>query len=676
MVKNVQCINVEDEIKKLRNQIIVHDLRYAAGNPIITDTEYDKLYAKLVTLEQKHPEYEDAESPTKKIYSVLMKELKKDQHMRPMLSLEKCHTEKEILKFLNRFDEDTYTHVQDKEDGLTIALTYTDGVLIKAVTRGDGVIGEDVTHAIKVLPSVPKFVDTDKDFVVRGEAIIPFKAFENINKDGKYKSPRNLVSGSVRTLKANIARDRGVEFRAFDIMFKGNSGFNRYSDERDFLQQLGFTLSQSKQFKNTPEGKEQLVKYCLGFANSERSKRGHMLDGLVLKADRVRDRERLGETSKYPKWAIAFKFDSLDATTKITGVVWTLGKTGQVTPNAVLEPVEIDGVKIQKASLANIANIRDRDILLGDTVVVARANDVIPQVVAPVKELRTGEEKVIEQPSHCPVCDRELVMKKDLLFCINEDCSAKTERVLQHFVSRDALDIDGLGKKTIKTLYELGFIQKVEDIFTLYEKEDELKELDGFGEAKVKKMLDGVEKAKGKPMSRLIYGLGVKNIGQSVAKLISNEFKSVETMIKLADEGKLRNSLLGLQDVGEVVAASVDYLFTNQRYRELFLFFKEIGFSLNEPVQQISEQVDRKLDGKVFVITGALSESRGVIKKKIEKAGGKVSGSVSKNTAYLVLGGYDDITGEADSTSSKYKKALQLGTEIISENKLQSMLNN
>src|SRR5699024_1332933 len=400
-----EIINLTDEVKK-------HDYLYDKGKPVITDTEYDRLYNKLIKLEKKYPDLALEDSPTKKIYSVLLYELSKVHHTESLLSLEKVTDEEGLQKFLERFEEEDVITVGHKEDGLTVKLEYRAGVLYQASTRGDGNVGEDITHSMRLLDSVPNYIDYEGTLIVRVEAIIDFDEFERVNGDGKYKSPRNLVSGSVRTLDAGIAEDRGVKILVFDIINWDDVGHNDWLQSKELLKDLGFTLTHSKSFNNNEQGKKDIINYCTNFEYKEREEVNHMVDGLVLKVDNYDKRKDLGTTSKYPKWAIAYKFNSLDATTTLKGVEWSVGKTGQVTPNAILEPVEIDGVVIGKASLANYANIKNRDIKVGDVVVVARANDVIPQIVSSVKENRVGKEREINLIETCPSCNSYLEHEK------------------------------------------------------------------------------------------------------------------------------------------------------------------------------------------------------------------------------------------------------------------------
>ncbi len=671
-IKRGAKLMIEQKIKQLREEVMKHDLLYDAGNPIITDSEYDQMYYELVSLEEKHPEFADENSPTKRIYSVVVDSLKKVKHSTPMLSQDKGHTEEDIVKFANKSGDEIIAG--DKEDGLTIVLKYNNGIYYEASTRGDGYIGEDVTHTVRTITNLPKKISFKGYLEVRAESVIPFSEFERINVDGKYKSPRNLVSGSVRTLNANIAKERGLSIIAFDLVKAEGITFEKDTEQLEFLKEQGFNVVPYKVFKNTPEGIKELIQYCLTYNKEVRPTIPHMIDGLVLKFNNLAVREALGYTSKFPRWGFAFKFDSLDATTKLLNIVETVGKSGQITPNGIFEPVEIDGVTIQKASLANYDNIKERDIRIGDTIVVARANDVIPQIVSAVTELRDGTEREVLPPTCCPVCNGEVVKEEDNVhyFCINSTCSAQQERILKHFVSRNAMNIDGLGAKTVETFYEKGILSSISDIYTLKDNLDKLSVLRGFGEKKIQKMLAGIEESKHVPLSKFLYALAIPNVGSSTGKDIAKKFKTMRHLIELSkDPVVLKIELMKIDGIGETVASSMVSYFEESHNIELIEFLYSIGFTMMEEVEEII--ASEEIEGKIFVITGSLSKPRNDIKKEIEARGGKVSGSVSKKTDFLVLGGYNHVTGELpekETNSSKYKNAVEYNCPIISEEEL------
>ena len=671
-IKRGAKLMIEQKIKQLREEVMKHDLLYDEGTPIITDSEYDQMYYELISLEEKHPEFSDENSPTKRIYSVVVDSLKKVKHSTPMLSQDKGHTEEDIVKFANKSDDEII--VGDKEDGLTIVLKYNNGIYYEASTRGDGSIGEDVTHTVRTIRNLPKKISFKGYLEIRAESVIPFSEFERINVDGKYKSPRNLVSGSVRTLNANIAKERGLSIIAFDLVKAEGITFEKDTEQLEFLKEQGFNVVPYKVFKNTPEGIKELVQYCLTYNKEVRPTIPHMIDGLVLKFNNLAVREALGYTSKFPRWGFAFKFDSLDATTKLLNIVETVGKSGQITPNGIFEPVEIDGVTIQKASLANYDNIKERDIRIGDTIVVARANDVIPQIVSAVTELRDGTEKEILPPTCCPVCNGEVVKEEDNVhyFCINSTCSAQQERILKHFVSRNAMNIDGLGAKTVETFYEKGILSSISDIYTLKDNLDKLSVLRGFGEKKIQKMLSGIEESKHVSLSKFLYALAIPNVGSSTGKDIAKKFKTMQHLMELSkDPVVFKAELMQIDGIGETVASSMVSYFEESHNIELIEFLYSMGFSMMEEVEEII--VSEEIKGKTFVITGSLSKPRNDIKKEIEARGGKVSGSVSKKTDFLVLGGYNHVTGELpekETNSSKYKNAVKFECPIISEEEL------
>lgn len=671
---------METVIKELVEEVKKHDLLYDEGKPVITDTEYDVLYNRLVNLEKEYPEYITEDSPTQRIYSVLLDELVKVEHTDPLLSLEKVNNEEGLLKFLDRFEEDEIITVGLKEDGLTVKLVYENGVLQQASTRGDGTVGEDITHSIRTLKSVPTHIEYENRLEIRGEAVIPFKEFERINVDGKYKSPRNLVSGSVRTLESKTAAERGVQLHVFDVLNQEDVGHQNDTESYEFLTVLGFNVTKVRAFKNNKQGKKDLVDYCLTFAETERKELGHMIDGLVLKVSNYEKRTELGTTRKHPKWAVAFKFESMDATTELLGVEWTVGKTGQVTPNAVLEPVEIDGVTIGKASLANYANIQARDIRIGDTVVVARANDVIPQVVSAVEENRTGDEKEVKLVENCPSCESTLdkELGKDgqgneavTLYCTNVACEAQVVRVLENFVSRNAMDIDGLGAETMGQLYREGIITGLSSIYDLKNRKEDILPLERFGERKYERMIEGIENSKEQPLDKVIKGLGIRNIGNNVSDILTAQYSNWKELKEASEKGDLKMFLSTAEGIGPVLEESILTAFSREDVIKTMDELQEQGCKLEQPRK---EEVVTELD-KTFVLTGTMYKSRGEIKKDIEALGGKVTGSVSKNTDYLVIGGYNDLTGEFEgSKSSKHKKAEELGVAIISDLKLQELL--
>lgn len=669
-------MSMENKINELRDLVKKHDLAYTGGNPLITDTEYDKLYMELVDLENKYPEFYDSNSPTQKIYDVVVEGLKKVTHRQPMLSQDKINNEEGLDKFINKHQDEII--VQQKLDGLTVVLTYKNGILSQAVTRGNGFVGEDILHIALNTDNVPKKIDFDGELEVRAEGLITKDMFMKINSaiekpEDRYKSARNLASGTVRNLSGRMAKERGLKIIAFDLIYAENLSFKTDLEQLQFLESLNFDVVDYKVFDLSSNGSQPLKDYVLNYNKEIRQTLNHDIDGLVLKYNNLELREILGYTSKYPRWACAFKFESLDCITKLLGVAWSVGKLGQITPNAVLEPCEIDGVTITKASLANYDDIVRRGLKIGDSVLVIRANDVIPKVVSPILENRTGEEKEIELIAKCPICHS--ILEKDNsqngeegvhLFCINSECPAQLEGKIQHFASRNALNIDGLGDKTVNQLLQKGLINSIVDIYDLKDRTEDLLTLDKFGSKKISKLLDGIESTKNAPLSNVLYGLSIRYVGEGTAKRIANHYESMNHILELAkDDTKFMEDLLSIKDIGESTAESLVNFFKNETNIQMILKLIEHGLTMLSTKKEVNKE--SAIAGKTFVITGALSKSRKEIQEMIESFGGKVSGSVSKKTDYLLM-------GDGEEGSSKHKKALSLGTKIISEEDLMNLI--
>lgn len=673
-----KMLTIKGKIEELKMEILKHDKIYEAGdNTLISDSEYDQLFAELVRLEKENPELITEDSPTQKVITVFNEELKKVKHSVPMLSQEKAHTEDDIRKFLERVLEAGDILVQQKLDGLTAVLKYQNRKLTLAATRGDGEFGEVIYGNIISLETVPQLINFEGSFEIRAEAIIPFANFDRINEElivsgqEPYSNPRNLVSGSVRTLDTLIAKERGVQLIAFETIEVEGMFFENDTERIEFAKNLGFTFVDTKVF--TKDEVDGLMEYLFNYNEKVRPTLPHLIDGLVLKTNNLSKREELGSTSKYPKWAIALKFPSIESTTILTDVVWTVGPSGKLTPNAVLVPVKVDKSTVSGASLANIDNIRQRDIRIGDNVAVKLANDVIPQVTRSIPAKRTGKEKEVEIPTNCPVCNSVVEVEGWEITCVNPNCEAQLKRRLEKFVSRDGLNINGLGEKTIDLLYEEGLIRNYPDIYELKNHTDKILELQGFAKKGMDKMLQGIEESKNAPLSKVLFAINIQNCGKGTSKRMANHFKTM-TKILSYNEIDLKEQLLSIDDIGEIVADGVVKYFMNEANRNMIKFILSVGFTAQEEVEEVITV--EGISGKIFVVTGALEGiGRKDIEKLIESKGGKVSGSVSKKTNYLVLGGYNHLTGEGlDLTSGKSKKAHEVGTVIISQEQLNELL--
>lgn len=652
---------MENQILKriifLREEISKHDKLYDENRPIITDSEYDELYLELEKLEKEHPEYYDANSPTQRIVTTIVESLEKVQHRKPMLSQQKITTEKEVVDFVNKYNSDIL--VQEKLDGITIVIAYENGRMVEAVSRGDGYIGENLFHNVKHFANLPKVIPFKNRLELRAEAVLPFADFEKINVDGKYSNPRNLVSGSLRQLDSSNVAGKGFKAIVFDLVYAEGETFNEDRERLEFLKGQGFETVTTKIFNSSEL--DSIKEYIKEYEHNIRKTLPHMIDGIVLKVDSLTLREELGYTSKYPRWACAYKFKSMDATTKLIGITDQVGKTGQITPVAELETVNIDGVNISRATLHNYSNIKNKDIRIGDTVVVARANDVIPQIAQSLKDLRNGSEMVKTYPEKCPICGAITEFDGENLYCTGINCTPQIEGKIKHFASRNAMNIDGLGEKTVEEFYEKKIIESVVDIYNLVDKKDEICSLPGYGEKKFNKIIKGIEESKNRELHNLIYGLSIKNIGESASKDLANEFKSMEAILEASkDRETFKNRLLTINDFGEKMSDSVIDFFENES--NLKVVKQLLSYGLNSTIALNTTVDNKKLDGKIFVVTGDVNhfKNRKELQSRIEELGGKVTGSVSKNTDYL-------INNDIESNSSKNKKAKELNVPIISE---------
>ena len=656
-----QLTDIQTTIVNLQQEIEKHDRLYEQNQPIITDGEYDNLYQQLVELEEKYPEYRTADSPTQRIITTFVTSLKKVRHDKPMLSQAKVNTAEGIRKFLEKNITKSRIIVQQKLDGLTIVKGYENTGLKQGVTRGDKEIGEDVTHTVQTIADVPKRIPFANRLSVRSEAIIPNAEFDRINEDGKYSNSRNLVSGTVRQLDSSVAKERNLQSIVFEMEYAEGTSFSTDVERLEFMKEQGFNVVPYEVFE--ADQVEELIDYCLSYEENVRMTIPYVLDGLVIKFDDLKLRDQLGSTSKHPQWSCAFKFKSLDATTPLNRVVHQVGKSGQITPVAEFDEITIANVNIKRATLHNYNQIKEKDIRIGDKIVVARANDVIPKVIKSIHSVRTGDEIEIVVPETCPVCDSTTEYIGKNLYCTGLDCSVQLEGKLAHFVSRKAMNIDGLGEETVKMLLDKGFVHSFADLYRLHEKEAELKTIERFGDRSIEKMLEGIEASKSMPFQKVLYGMSIRLIGDSATRAIAKEFGSMDNLLEASlDEVTFESRLLELEKFGStMVKALVDFL-ANDQNRDRIKELESYGLTMttDAPVLTAEEASLSSLEGKTFVITGALSKGRDEFKEEIEKRGGKVSGSVSKKTTYLLMG--DDATG-----TSKHTKAVDLGVTILNE---------
>lgn len=644
-----------ERIKELTKELNKYrDSYYNDSKSLISDYEYDNLYDELQKLEDETG-LSFANSPTKTVGYEVKSELKKTKHSHPMLSLSKTKSEEDLKKFAS--DKDCVLSL--KMDGLTVLLTYEDGKLIKGESRGDGMEGEDITHNAKVFENIPLTIDYKGHFEIEGEAIITYDDFEKINntipEDKKYKNPRNLASGSVRQLDSSIAAKRHIKFIAWKVSTEVMS--NSFLHRLKYSESLGFEIVPFLTYTNKSDDKENLSLMIESLKDCAKLN-GYPIDGLVMTYNDIRYGESLGMTGHHPKHSIAYKFYDEEVVTTITYIEWSMGKSGQLTPVAVFEPVEIDGTTVERASVHNVSILTKLDLQIGDEITVYKSNMIIPQI----KENLSAKERestYIEIIGYCPVCGEPTEVKKDndtqVLMCTNPCCKGKLLGRLSHFVSKKGMNIDGLSEETLKKFIDLGWLNNIFDIYNLPVHFNELSKMDGFGARSVKKLQDAIEKSKTVDLQHFITSLSIPNIGTSQSKELLKRFKTWEEFEK-AGFGNYNFSSLG--GFGLVLNKNIHTWF-NTMWKE-----DKIG----ELVKIITFVTDgnptksSKLNGKTFVITGSLTyyPNRDALKSAIESMDGKVSGSVSKNTFAL-------INNNVNSTSSKNKKAKDLGVQIITE---------
>lgn len=657
-------------IEELRRTLHYHNYRYyVLDDPVISDQEYDALLRELKKLEEQFPEFYDENSPTVKVGGRPLSKFEKVEHRIPMLSLEDGFTDEEIKEFdrrVKRFlglpaDEVIDYSVEPKFDGLSIDLIYENGSLKVASTRGDGYVGENVTQNIRTIRNVPLVIihkEPPEYLDVQGEVLLTKDEFKKINeeriKNGlpPFANPRNAAAGSVRQLDPKETAKRNLIMIMYYI--REIRGFKReirtQSEALEVLRELGFPTSQ---YNRLVHGIDEAIEYKKELEKI-RDKLPYELDGVVIKVNDFELQRKLGYTTKSPRWAIAFKFPAEQATTKIVDIRVNVGRTGILTPVAILEPVNIGGVVVSRASLHTMDEIEKKDIMIGDTVFVQRAGDVIPEVIKPVKELRDGTQRKFEMPDRCPVCGSKVVKDGAYYRCSNINCPSVLKESIKHFVSRKAMNIEGFGDKLIEQLVDRGIVKDVSDIYKL--DKETLMSLDRVGEKLAENLLTAIERSKGTTFAKFIYALGIRHVGEFVAKLLAERFKNLENLKRATKE-----ELLSIEGIGEEIADSVVSFFKEEKN------LKTIEKLLSYGVHFVDENKEEKskIAGKSFVFTGTLSRPREYFKDLVEKKGGIVRNSVSKNLDYLVVG---------ENPGSKLKKAEQLGVKIIDERELMELL--
>ena len=641
---------------------------YVLGNSSVTDKDYDKKYYELVDLE-KETGYKLPYSPTQRVGDVILPEFKKYTHKARLWSLDKAQTLEEIREWHNRnvkFLEE-YNRTSDEElpplkyiltkkfDGLTINLSYDEnGVLVTGATRGTGAIGEDVTAQVKTIKSIPLKIDCHDFLEIHGEAIMTTEAFEKYNSeaDTPLKNLRNGAAGALRNLNVAETAKRNLSAFFYDVGYKEGAPFKTYMEMLNFIKTKGFPMDDYiRECKTLDE-----IQKEIDYIRDIRFDLNYDIDGLVIAIDDIRTRELLGYTVKFPKWAIAYKFEAQEATTKLLDVEWNVGRSGRVSPTAILDPVELAGVTVKRATLNNMDDIARKGVRLGAEVFVRRSNDVIPEIMGVVPESLEGT-KEIEEPKVCPACGAHLVHEGVHIYCENTlGCKPQMVKTIVHFAGREAMNIAGFSEKTAEQLFEKLDIRDISDLYKLeYEK---LLDLDKFGPKKAQNLLDAIEKSKDCTLEAFLYSLGIPNVGVKTAKDLVKRFESLENLEKATFE-----ELVSVQDVGDIVARSIIEFFKEERTLKVINELLSLGVN---PHYEKKEVLESPFMGKTVVVTGTLENySRTSIKEKLESLGAKVSGSVSKKTDFVIAG---------EAAGSKYDKAKSLGVTILSEEEFENMI--
>ena len=653
-----------DELIKIINEA---DYNYhTLDKPTISDQEYDKYLRELFELEIAHPEIIRDDSPTVRVGGKVLDEFKKVTHSIPMLSLSNVFNEDEIVAFDNRIKREGINPnyvCELKIDGLSVSLHYEKGKLIYAATRGDGVVGEDITENVRTIKTVPLTLPKEIDIEVRGEIYMSKSVFNKLNEQRKeqgldlFQNPRNAAAGSVRQLDSKIAASRKLECWIYHLPNPEDYGITTHYAALEFMKDLGFRVNPNNRLVYN-------INELLTFIDEktkERSSLPYEIDGIVIKLNNISDQKKMGYTAKYPKWATAYKFPAHEVLTKLTDIIFTVGRTGQITPNAVLEPVIVQGSTIRRATLHNEDYVRSKDLKIGDIVSIRKAADVIPEVVRCLPERRTGNEKDFQMISICPMCGTPLIKKDGQVdyYCMNPNCDARKVEGLIHFVSRKAMNIDGLGDRIMEDFYNMNFIHSFVDIYKLGNHKKDLVELEGFGDKSINNILEAIENSKKNSLEKFIFALGIPNVGEKTAKILAKKYKTMEEFMN-ADFDDLKD----IYDIGEIIAKSIKHYFDVEYNRNQVKQLIEIG--INDKCLLIDSVENKNFSNKTFVITGTLSRSRDEIREQIESLGGKVTDSVSKKTSVVIVG---------ENPGSKYEKAIKLEIEIWNEEKLLRNLN-
>ncbi|MCF6206229.1 MAG: NAD-dependent DNA ligase LigA [Sulfurovum sp.] len=628
---------------------------YVEDNPVATDEEYDRLYHEVLAYEEAHPEQIRPDSPTQRVGGVVREEFTKAKHIKRMWSMEDVFTKEEVAQWLERVEKSVGRcdyFCEPKFDGASMNLLYEEGKLVRAITRGDGVIGEEVTDNVRTIRSVPLTIAYQELIEIRGEVVIRKDDFEKINEERlaegeqPFANPRNAAAGSLRQLDSSVTAKRRLVFYPWGVG-ENSLPYKRLSEKMHFIYDQGFLRPPYERPCKTLDEIEAFYRFLI----SKRDEIPMMMDGMVIKVDEIDKQEQLGYTVKFPKWMCAYKFPAVEKVTSVRGITLQVGRTGVITPVAEIEPVNIEGALVSRATLHNFDEIERKDIHIGDSVIIIRSGDVIPKITKVLIERRDGSEKRVERPKYCPTCGSELLDEGALIKCQNLECPDRVVNAIKYFASKGCLDIDGLGEKIVEELYNKGLIKSIEDLYHLTK--EQLLALEGFKEKRAQNLLDAIEKSKGAECWRFVNGLGIEHIGEVASKKICEAFG-----LDFLDATK--EALLSIDGFGEEMAESfLEFVRVN---RDKVTRLMQIVQPKAPEKKEIKES---PFTGKTVVLTGTMSESRGKIKEMLEELGAKVSGSVSKKTDYVIYG---------EDAGSKLTKAEQLGVKTLTEEEMRAML--
>lgn len=661
---------LKDRIQEITKLLEQYNYEYyVLDNPSVPDSEYDRLMNELIAIEKEHPELRTPFSPTQRVGGTVLSEFNKIKHKRLMHSLANAFNEADLRDFDKKVRD--VIHVDKVEymcemkiDGLAMSLDYINGHLNYAATRGDGNEGEDVTSNVLTIKSIPTIINKEhRDFEVRGEVYMSKKVLNELNKkraenhETLLANARNAAAGSIRQLDSSVAASRKLEAFWYYLVNADELGFKKHSDALDYIESIGFRTNKERRICL---GIDEVLKYIEEYTE-KRPNLAYDIDGIVIKVNDITKYESLGYTAKTPKWAIAYKFPPEEVVTKLEDIIFTVGRTGKITPNAVIKPTKVAGSTVQRATLHNEDFVNEKGLKIGDYIILRKAGDVIPEVVRPLIEKRTGEEKDFVMIDTCPVCGSKLVKKDAMHFCVSPTCPARKIEGMIHFASRNAMDIDGMGDKVVEEFFNEGFINDIPSIYKLFEHRDDIKNIDGWSDKSIDNLINAIYKSKENSLERLLFGLGIKEVGEKMAKILARRYMNLEKFKDVEEEEYLK-----IPDVGPVCAKSLYDYFHNDDNLAMIDKLKEIGINFD---YLGSTKVDENSPfyNKTVVLTGTLSHyGRKEATELLENMGAKVAGSVSKKTSYVIYG------AEA---GSKLDKARELGVQLMDEEEFLKILN-